>query len=114
MHHVYIWNHIQPLPAELGRHEPTDKSLYLEGGRDLSNKVWEPRISMLDMKKRDLWKKIIWKYLDTWGGPGDMEESLSMSEGSRGTVAWIQQKASIASVFTPVLYSLYKDFQQKS
>ena len=32
-----------------------------------------------------------------------MEESLSMSEGSRGTVAWIQQKASIASVFTPDL-----------
>ena len=43
-----------------------------------------------------------------------MEESLSMSEGSRGTVAWIQQKASIASVFTPVLHFLYKDFQQKS
>ena len=32
-----------------------------------------------------------------------MEDSLSMSEGSSGTVAWIQQKASIASVFTPDL-----------
>ena len=63
MHHVYIWNHIQPLPAELGRHEPTDKSLYLEGGRDLSNKVWEPRISTLDMKWQDLGKK---SYENTW------------------------------------------------
>ena len=33
-----------------------------------------------------------------------MEESLSISEGSRGTVAWIQQKASIASVLTPDLF----------
>ena len=41
--------------------------------------------------------------LETCGGPGDIEESLSMREGSRGTVAWIQQKASIASVFTPDL-----------
>ena len=37
-----------------------------------------------------------------------MEESLSMREGSRGTVAWIQQKASIASVFTPDLF--YRNF----
>ena len=41
--------------------------------------------------------------LETCGGPGDIDESLSMREGSRGTVAWIQQKASIASVFTPDL-----------
>ena len=44
--------------------------------------------------------------LETCGGPGDIEESLSMREGSRGTVAWIQQKASIASVFTPDLQSM--------
>ena len=37
-----------------------------------------------------------------------MDESLSMREGSRGTVAWIQQNASIASVFTPDLLKKMK------
>ena len=32
-----------------------------------------------------------------------MAERRSTREGSRGKVAWIQQKASMASVFTPDL-----------
>lgn len=41
--------------------------------------------------------------LERCGGPGDMVDSRSTRLGSRGRVAWIQQNASIASVFTPDL-----------